>query len=77
MLHLGGTRILGALVTMNDEQGVELLRRTRPGVAVPVHYDDYGVFRSPLGDFSAMDRSGLGVPVRYVARGETVPLTAP
>ncbi len=35
MLHLGGGRVLGMLVTMDDEQGVELLRTVEPRVAIP------------------------------------------
>lgn len=77
VVHLGGTRVLGALVTLDGPEGVELVRRVDPREVVPVHYDDYGVFRSPLGDFRReADRAGLGERVRYVERGKTVPLTA-
>jgi hypothetical protein len=31
---------------------VELLRLVRPDVALPAHYDDDGVLRSPLSDFT-------------------------
>ncbi|HZX55343.1 MAG TPA: MBL fold metallo-hydrolase [Ilumatobacteraceae bacterium] len=51
MLHLGGTRIAGVLLTMDGRQGVQLLELVQPKVAIPVHYDDYTVFRSPLSDF--------------------------
>jgi L-ascorbate metabolism protein UlaG (beta-lactamase superfamily) len=75
VIHLGGTRALGVLVTMDGEQGAELVDLVDPGVAVPVHYDDYTVFRSPLSDFlSACRRRGLGDLVRPVRRGETVSL---
>ncbi len=77
VVHLGGTRVLGALVTLDGEGGVELLRRVRPGTAVPVHYDDYGVFRSPLRDFtSAWQRGGddATTSVVVVDRGSTVTL---
>jgi L-ascorbate metabolism protein UlaG (beta-lactamase superfamily) len=71
VIHLGGTRILGVLLTMDGEQGVELLRLLEPDVAVPVHYDDYTVFRSPLDDFrAAAEGAGLAVDIRYLARGE-------
>jgi L-ascorbate metabolism protein UlaG (beta-lactamase superfamily) len=73
--HLGGTRVLGVLVTMDDEQGTDLVERIRPRVVVPVHYDDYGVFRSPLADFvREMDRRGHSARMRTVARGDTVDL---
>ena len=50
-MHLGGTRVLFHTVTMDAEQGVDFLRRVQPARALPVHYDDYRVFRSPLQDF--------------------------
>lgn len=76
VVHLGGTRILGMLVTMDAQQGTDLIELVRPEVAVPVHYDDYAVFRSPLSDFrDEMARRGGPVEVRYVDRGDTVPLT--
>ena len=78
VVHLGGTRVLLHTVTMDDEQGVDFLRRIRPGRAVPVHHDDYGVFRSPLSAFEERCRQeGLGDLVRTVRRGETVSLDAP
>jgi L-ascorbate metabolism protein UlaG (beta-lactamase superfamily) len=51
VLHLGGTRIGGVLLTMDDKQGVRAIGAVHPRFVVPVHYDDYGVFRSPLADF--------------------------
>jgi L-ascorbate metabolism protein UlaG (beta-lactamase superfamily) len=77
VVHLGGTRVLGRLVTLDGDGGVELLQRVRPRTAVPVHYDDYGVFRSPLSDFtSAWSRRGerAVTEVVEVARGSTVAL---
>jgi L-ascorbate metabolism protein UlaG (beta-lactamase superfamily) len=73
--HLGGTRVLGVLVTMDDRQGTDLVERIRPRSVVPVHYDDYGVFTSPLSNFVAeMRRRGRAALVRTVGRGETVDL---
>ncbi|RJK94323.1 MBL fold metallo-hydrolase [Vallicoccus soli] len=75
VVHLGGTRVLLHTVTMDDGQGVDFLRRVRPRQAVPVHHDDYGVFRSPVSDFLARARSfGTATQVRPVARGETIVL---
>jgi L-ascorbate metabolism protein UlaG (beta-lactamase superfamily) len=75
VLHLGGTRVLGMTVTMDGAQGADLLELLDPPVGVPVHHDDYGVFRSPLGDFLAETaRRGLRDRVRPVDRGETVDL---
>jgi len=76
VVHLGGTRVLLHTVTMDSEQGVDFLRRVRPGYAVPVHHDDYAVFRSPLSAF--LERAagaGLGASIRTVRRGETIDLT--
>jgi L-ascorbate metabolism protein UlaG (beta-lactamase superfamily) len=73
VVHLGGTTLPGGLVvTMDGGQGADLLEVIRPGVAVPVHYDDYTVFKSPLSDFvDEVARRGLGEQVRVVARGES------
>lgn len=72
LLHLGGTRILGVLVTMDAAQGVEALQILDPRKAIPIHYDDYTVFRSPLEDFvKAVREAGLEDRVVYLARGET------
>lgn len=72
LLHLGGTRILGLLVTMDAEQGVEAMRITDPRTAVPIHYNDYTVFKSPLEDFKeAVAKAGLEDRVKYLAHGDT------
>ncbi|GAB3345079.1 MBL fold metallo-hydrolase [Modestobacter lapidis] len=75
--HLGGTRIAGITVTMDARQGADLVELLKPPVTVPVHYDDYGLFKSPLGDFVAevADRQAPG-EIRVVGRGETVSLRA-
>jgi L-ascorbate metabolism protein UlaG (beta-lactamase superfamily) len=79
VLHLGGTTLPGGLlVTMDARQGADLLQFLRPRVAVPIHYDDYTVFKSPLSAFLAEARSrGLGDLVRVVHRGETTQLLRP
>jgi L-ascorbate metabolism protein UlaG (beta-lactamase superfamily) len=77
VVHLGGTRVAGVLVTMDARQGADLVELVRPGVTVPVHYDDYDVFRSPLSHFQhEMRTRGLDAGLRVVLRGESVPLTA-
>ena len=71
MLHLGGTRVMGVTVTMDAEQGVQLLQTLQPHLAVPIHYDDYEAFKSPLSEFvAAVNEAGLGDGVRYIRRGE-------
>jgi L-ascorbate metabolism protein UlaG (beta-lactamase superfamily) len=88
VVHLGGTRVAGITVTMDGRQGADFLEilgiaerggsgtssRARPAV-VPVHYDDYTLFKSPLEDFRAeLDRRGLAADVRWLARGESLSL---
>jgi L-ascorbate metabolism protein UlaG (beta-lactamase superfamily) len=73
--HLGGTRVLGVLVTMDGRQGTDLVELIEPATVVPVHYDDYRVFRSPLEHFVAeMRRRGHDDRLRTVVRGDTVEL---
>jgi L-ascorbate metabolism protein UlaG (beta-lactamase superfamily) len=36
---------------MDAKQGVQLLRIVAPQHAIPIHYNDYDVFTSPLVDF--------------------------
>jgi L-ascorbate metabolism protein UlaG (beta-lactamase superfamily) len=75
VMHLGGTRVLGALLSMDAAQGVDFLRRVRPRSAIPVHTDDFSVFTSSRDDFArAVETAGLSQLVRYVDRGETAAL---
>lgn len=57
---------------MDGRQGVEALRIVAPREAIPIHNDDYPLFKSPLREFEReAERSGLPVTVHYLARGET------
>ncbi len=72
LLHLGGTRALGILVTMDARQGVDMVRTVNPATTVPIHYDDYTVFTSPLEDFQReVEAAGLRKRVHYVRHGDT------
>jgi L-ascorbate metabolism protein UlaG (beta-lactamase superfamily) len=72
LLHLGGARLLGVLVTMDAEQGLQAIKIVNPQHVIPVHYDDYDVFKSPLEDFkAAVMAAGLDDRVTYLNRGET------
>lgn len=72
LLHLGGTEVFGVLVTMDARQGVEALRILRPKKAIPIHYNDYPVFESPLQDFiEAAQQAGLADKLEVLAHGET------
>jgi L-ascorbate metabolism protein UlaG (beta-lactamase superfamily) len=78
LIHLGGTRIGGVLLTMDAEQGVEALRRLRPQTAIPIHFGDYTVFHDPIEHFlQAASSAGLATEIRTVERGETAPLFPP
>lgn len=78
LMHLGGTTIpspamspMTVMVTMDAAQGRELMQLLQPDVTIPIHYDDYDVFASPLADFKeAVGRAGLESRVVYLDRGE-------
>jgi L-ascorbate metabolism protein UlaG (beta-lactamase superfamily) len=73
--HLGGTKALGLTVTMDARQGADLVELLKPPVTVPVHYDDYDRFASPLGNFVAeVARRQLPGSLRPVQRGDTISL---
>ncbi len=72
LFHLGGTRVLGVMVTMDDKEGVEAIKIIKPETAIPIHYNDYDVFKSPLEDFKrAAAEAGLNDKMVYLAHGET------
>jgi L-ascorbate metabolism protein UlaG (beta-lactamase superfamily) len=60
---------------MDGRQGADLVEMLKPPMTVPVHYDDYGRFKSPLGDFVAeVKRRRLPGELRIVYRGDTISL---
>jgi len=78
VVHLGGTRLPGGmLVTMNGEQGAELVRLLDPAVVHPVHMDDYDRFTSPPEELvDALTARGLADRLRMLDRGERTRLPA-
>lgn len=76
LVHLGGTTIPGPampllMVTMDAEQGFRLMQLMDPDVTIPIHFDDYDVFMSPLEDFKGkVEGEGWGDRVVYLDRGE-------
>ena len=82
VLHLGGTRLpfgrhlpIGLTVTMDGRHGADAAELIDPARVIPVHFDDYGVFASPLVDFlDEMTRRGLEDRVVELARGVSVTL---
>jgi L-ascorbate metabolism protein UlaG (beta-lactamase superfamily) len=78
LLHLGGTRVLQILVTMDAEQGIEAVKRLNARTTIPIHFDDYPVFKSPLKDFQALvSKAGLERRVHYMERGDTYRFSIP
>ncbi|WP_435770160.1 MBL fold metallo-hydrolase [Nocardioides sp. SYSU DS0651] len=74
VLHLGGTRVLGILLTMDATQGADLTELLGAGVTLPIHHGDYGVFRSPVEDFHATCADRGLTAVRRLGRGERASL---
>lgn len=76
LVHLGGTTIPGPnmpllMVTMDADQGIQLMQLIQPELTIPIHYDDYDVFLSPLQDFKkAVESAGWEDKVVYLDRGQ-------
>jgi L-ascorbate metabolism protein UlaG (beta-lactamase superfamily) len=74
LIHLGGTTIPGPqmpllMVTMDAKQGIELVQLIKPDLTIPIHFDDYDVFLSPLEDFKkAVEDAGWSSKVVYLDR---------
>jgi L-ascorbate metabolism protein UlaG (beta-lactamase superfamily) len=77
VLHLGGTRLpagarlpFGLTVTMDGRQGAEVVDMLSLPKVIPVHFDDYTVFASPLADFTdEMKQRGMADRIIEVERG--------
>lgn len=70
IVHLGGERQM----SVDAEQGFDLLHRIEPQHVLPVHYGDYGIYKSPLADFLTLAK---GWPILTPERGETIELPEP
>src|SRR5581483_930370 len=71
LLHLGGTRVMGVLVTMDAGQGIQAMRIISADHTIPIHFNDYDVFKDPLDNFvRAMKAAGLQDKVHYLRHGE-------
>lgn len=74
LIHLGGTTIPSPklpllMITMDAKEGLQLVQLIKPDLTIPIHYDDYDVFLSPLSDFKkVMDEAGLSDKVVYLDR---------
>jgi L-ascorbate metabolism protein UlaG (beta-lactamase superfamily) len=72
LIHTGGTTFLVTVVTMTGEQAVKAVEITKPHTAIPIHYNDFSVFRSGLDDFKkAAQTSTTTTKFVYLAHGET------
>jgi L-ascorbate metabolism protein UlaG (beta-lactamase superfamily) len=72
LFHLGGTTVLGIVVTMDAKEGLEMFRIINPKKVIPIHYNDYDVFKSSLEEFQAEVRNaGVEDKVHYMHHGET------
>jgi L-ascorbate metabolism protein UlaG (beta-lactamase superfamily) len=80
VLHLGGTRLpagprlpFGLTVTMDARQGADAVEALDLPRMIPVHFDDYGVFASPLADFvDQMKQRGIADRIIELERGASV-----
>jgi L-ascorbate metabolism protein UlaG (beta-lactamase superfamily) len=78
LIHLGGTRVFGVLLTMDGKQGVKAIQIIAPRTAIPIHFNDYTVMKSPLEDFiKAVEEAGLENRVRYLNHGDTYTFEVP
>jgi L-ascorbate metabolism protein UlaG (beta-lactamase superfamily) len=78
LIHLGGTKAFGILLTMDGKQGVEAIQIIAPQTAIPIHFNDYTVMKSPLEEFmQAVTAAGLDQTVRYLSHGDTYALEIP
>jgi L-ascorbate metabolism protein UlaG (beta-lactamase superfamily) len=77
LVHLGGVRfpITGPLrYTMTAKQAIELCRRVRPRIAVPIHYEGWAHFKQGR---EAIERELAAAPdvhVRWLPIGDGVEL---
>ena len=67
-----GTRLLGLVtVTMDAKRGHQDDANNRAEKAIPIHYNDYDVFKSPLSDFEKeIEHAGLRDKVIYLKHGD-------
>jgi L-ascorbate metabolism protein UlaG (beta-lactamase superfamily) len=69
LLHLGGTKVMGIMVTMDAKEGLEMFNIINPRKAISIHYN---VFKSPLEDFQhEVKEAGIEDRIHYLHHGET------
>jgi L-ascorbate metabolism protein UlaG (beta-lactamase superfamily) len=56
---------------MDGKQGVQAMQIVNPELAIPIHYNDYDVFTSPLFDFQGeVANAGLEHKLHYLSHGQ-------
>ncbi|MBE9158084.1 MBL fold metallo-hydrolase [Nodosilinea sp. LEGE 06152] len=78
LIHLGGTKILGVLLTMDAEQGIQAIQLIAPRVAIPIHFNDYTIMKSPLSDFvRAAEAARLKTQIQVLEHGDEYTFEVP
>ncbi|TFK22025.1 Metallo-hydrolase/oxidoreductase [Coprinopsis marcescibilis] len=70
LVHLAANLPL-LMVTMDANQGLQLVQLINPEMTIPIHFDDYDVFKSTLDDFKqVVAKAGLDNKVVHLDRGD-------
>jgi L-ascorbate metabolism protein UlaG (beta-lactamase superfamily) len=78
LVHLGGTKVFGIIVTMDAKQGVEAVKIINPREAIPIHCNDYDRFTFLFSDFKTeVTKAGLEQRIRYLRHGDTYNFEVP
>jgi L-ascorbate metabolism protein UlaG (beta-lactamase superfamily) len=57
---------------MDAKEGLEMFNTVNPKKAIPIHYNDYDVFKSPIEDFKTkVKEAGIEDNIFYLNHGET------
>jgi L-ascorbate metabolism protein UlaG (beta-lactamase superfamily) len=71
VFHTGGTKLFLTTVTMTGAQAVRCAEMVKPKTAIPIHYNDFSLFASPLEGFKkAADASSAGIEFHYLEHGD-------
>ena len=63
---------------MDGKQGAEAIKIIAPHTVIPIHFNDYPVFKSPLEDFvKAVKAADLENSITYLDAGDTYTFEAP
>ncbi|PSN10921.1 MBL fold metallo-hydrolase [filamentous cyanobacterium CCT1] len=78
LIHLGGTKVLGVLLTMDAEQGIQAIQLIAPRVAIPIHFNDYTIMKSPLSNFlKAAEAAQLKTQIQVLEHGDEYTFEVP